>query len=108
MCHDLDSHTHTHIHTRHVSNRQVFATPTNATPIRNVLYPLYVDPLGKTGTTAWRNIASLAQIYSSTTKFWVIVNVDNGPGSAPDSAYKKWIPVLRAAGVRILGYVPTG
>lgn len=73
-----------------------------------ILYPLYLDPRGKSGTTAWRNIASLAQNYSSKAQFWVIVNVDNGPGLAPDSAYKKYIFVLKAAGVKILGYVPTG
>ena len=88
--------------------QEEFPTPANAAPIRKIIYPLSLDPRGKSGTTAWRNIASLAQNYSSTVQFWVIVNVDDGPGSAPDTVYKKYIPVLKAAGVQILGYVPTG
>lgn len=38
----------------------------------------------------------------------VIVNPDSGPGAGEGRAYGEAVRTLRAAGIRVLGYVPTG
>jgi hypothetical protein len=39
---------------------------------------------------------------------YVVVNPDSGPGPAAREDYRRAIAALRAAGARVLGYVPTG
>ena len=39
---------------------------------------------------------------------FVVVNVYNGPGTAPTAAYTSLIERVHAAGIKVLGYVDTG
>ncbi|MET8574009.1 spherulation-specific family 4 protein [Streptomyces sp. NPDC005012] len=65
-----------------------------------LLIPLYVHPAEDPG--AWhRLIASADRAYG------VVLNPASGPGPAPDPAFTTAAEALRAAGVRLLGYVDT-
>ncbi|MER7046469.1 spherulation-specific family 4 protein [Streptomyces jumonjinensis] len=67
----------------------------------SLLIPLYVHPSQDPG--AWSRLVA-----ASHSVHGVILNPANGPGSAPDPAFTAVSRALRAAGVRVLGYVDTG
>lgn len=62
--------------------------------------PAYFHPA--TSRDAWAVLASLGSRPS-----FVVVNVYNGPGGAPDPDYLPAVAALQAAGVRTIGYVDT-
>ncbi|MFE3521003.1 spherulation-specific family 4 protein [Streptomyces sp. NPDC059161] len=63
-----------------------------------LLVPLYVHPAED--PDAWRLLAEAAAgVYA------VVLNAADGPGGAPDPAFTEPVRALRAAGVRVLGYV---
>ncbi|MFJ8311483.1 MULTISPECIES: spherulation-specific family 4 protein [unclassified Streptomyces] len=63
-----------------------------------LLVPLYVHPAED--PAAWRLLAEAAAgLYA------VVLNTADGPGDAPDPAFTGPVGALRAAGVRVLGYV---
>jgi hypothetical protein len=64
---------------------------------RAALIPAYVPP---------HELAALAA--SASRPRMVVVNPDSGPGAGERRAYGKAVRTLQAAGVRVLGYVPTG
>ena len=66
----------------------------------DLLVPAYMHPL--VDPEAWDRIIALAPRLRA-----VIVNVFNGPGDAPDPAYREMLLRLDAAGVRTVGYVDT-
>ncbi|MEV8393144.1 MULTISPECIES: spherulation-specific family 4 protein [unclassified Streptomyces] len=66
-----------------------------------LLIPLYVHPSQDPG--AWALPAA-----ESHSVHGVVLNPANGPGSARDPAFTAVSRALRAAGVRVLGYVDTG
>ena len=59
--------------------------------------PLYIHPLAD--PAAWRSAAACGPPLN------VVVNVHNGPGSAPDPSYAEATRALAEAGVGMLGYV---
>ncbi|MGY0021342.1 spherulation-specific family 4 protein [Streptomyces sp. cg35] len=66
----------------------------------SVLVPLYVHPAEN--PAAWQALVRAApQLYG------VVLNAADGPGTAPDPAFADASRALRAAGVRVLGYVDT-
>ncbi|EMD33551.1 hypothetical protein CERSUDRAFT_125859 [Gelatoporia subvermispora B] len=77
-----------------------------------ILLPLYVFPAisGDSGACpAWTN-AFNAISNNPSLPFYVIVNPDSGPGAAgsqPDTSYQDCVPLLKAANVKLLGYVDT-
>lgn len=56
-------------------------------------YPVYPDPL-------WQQMADASPVVS-----FAVMNPANGAGAAPDSNYVSQVAALRAAGVKVLGYV---
>ncbi|MBT2489511.1 hypothetical protein J7E96_13490 [Streptomyces sp. ISL-96] len=63
-----------------------------------LLVPMYAHPAVDPG--AWAALArSAPQLYG------VVLNVADGPGTRPDPAFTAAARTLRAAGVRVLGYV---
>ncbi|MFI0942232.1 spherulation-specific family 4 protein [Streptomyces sp. NPDC021020] len=71
------------------------------TPPGTLLVPLYVHPA--VDPDAWRELErSAGRLYG------VVLNVADGPGrTAPDTAFTAAARRLRAAGVRLFGYVDT-
>lgn len=66
----------------------------------SLLIPLYVHPAED--PDAWHRLrTAAARTYA------VVLNPANGPGPAPDPAYTGAAGALRAAGIRLLGYVDT-
>ena len=65
-----------------------------------LLVPMYVHPA--VDPDAWRTLVASAPLL-----YGVVLNVDDGPGSVPDPAFTDPVRDLRAAGVRVLGYVDT-
>jgi len=70
-------------------------------PSSGVIIPLYTAP-GPDWT-----IVTQAKLAYPDVPFIAIVNPSNGPGSSKDPGYVKGIQDLRAAGVKVLGYVDT-
>lgn len=63
-----------------------------------LLVPLYVHPA--TDPASWQALVTAApHLYG------VVLNAADGPGKAPDPAFAAASRALRAAGVRVLGYV---
>lgn len=62
--------------------------------------PLYVHPA--VDPASWAALAGMAGGLE-----FVVVNVDSGPGSAVDVAYRRAVDHARAAGVPLVGYVHT-
>ncbi|MEU3458322.1 spherulation-specific family 4 protein [Streptomyces sp. NPDC006733] len=65
-----------------------------------LLVPLYVHPAVDPG--AWRTLVGAADLL-----YGVVLNVADGPGTIRDPAFAVVAEELRAAGVRVLGYVDT-
>lgn len=66
----------------------------------SLLVPLYVHPTVDPG--AWRTLVEAADLL-----YGVVLNVADGPGTVPDPTFVAVAGELRAAGVRVLGYVDT-
>jgi Spherulation-specific family 4 len=64
---------------------------------REALIPAYLPP---------RELTRLA--HAARRPQMVVVNPDSGPGTGRSHAYISAVHLLQAAGVRVLGYVPTG
>jgi hypothetical protein len=62
----------------------------------SALVPAYLPP---------RELIALA--WSPRRPRMVVVNPDSGPGTADSGAYGEAVQALQAAGIRVLGYVPT-
>jgi hypothetical protein len=69
-----------------------------------MIIPLYSDP--STNSSSWNQLESLARQYTNL-NLTVIVNPDNGPGSAFDVGFQKAIVALKALNITVLGYVYT-
>jgi hypothetical protein len=67
----------------------------------SLLIPLYVHPAED--PDAWRRLTGAAH-----RAYGVVLNPASGPGPRPDPAFTAAAGALRAAGVRLLGYVDTG
>ncbi|MBT2388509.1 spherulation-specific family 4 protein [Streptomyces sp. ISL-1] len=65
-----------------------------------MLVPMYVHPA--VDRAAWQALAASAPLL-----YGVVLNVDDGPGAAPDPAFVAAARELRAAGVPVLGYTDT-
>jgi hypothetical protein len=76
--------------------------PPPATGATATLIPLYSYPTD----ASWTVVAS-AKLAHPTVPVVAIVNPDNGPGSSVDTSYTSGIAKLRAAGVKVIGYVYT-
>jgi hypothetical protein len=63
---------------------------------RAALIPAYVPPHELAGLAAGANLPRM-----------IIVNPDSGPGAGEGRAYGEAVRTLQAAGIRVLGYVPT-
>jgi Spherulation-specific family 4 len=66
-----------------------------------VVVPLYVRP-GK----LWDAVIA-AKLAHAHVPFVIVANVKNGPGTAADSAYARFIQKAQMAGIDVLGYVYT-
>lgn len=66
----------------------------------DLLVPAYVHPAAD--PVAWERLVAWAPFVRA-----VVLNVHNGPGDPSDPYYPRVVQALRAAGVRILGYVDT-
>jgi len=67
------------------------------------LVPLYTPP----GDPSWDAVIA-AKAAHPTVGVVAVVNPANGPGGAVDPGYASGIARLNAAGIKVLGYVPTG
>lgn len=65
--------------------------------------PLYVYPTWASPTGAWQSVQAAAPFAG-----FMVANPSNGPGSSVNSDYTTQIADARAAGVQVLGYIPTG
>jgi hypothetical protein len=82
------------------------ATGTATTPTTTAgatIVPLYTSP----GDSSW-NVVIAAKMAHPRVGVVAIVNPNNGPGGAVDSAYASGIARLTAAGIKVIGYVATG
>lgn len=75
----------------------VHGRPERATTCREALIPAYLPP---------RELTRL--VHEGHRPQMVVVNPDSGPGAARSHAYIAAVDLLQGAGVRVLGYVPTG
>ncbi len=66
--------------------------------------PLYIWPDTANPNGAWRQVANAASLAPVT----AVINPNSGPVLPVPQAFLDGIRVLQAAGVRVLGYVPTG
>ena len=66
----------------------------------DVMVPAYFHPA--TNPDAWQRLIRLGPALRL-----VIVNMHNGPGAGPDPCYRDAISQLRAARIRLVGYVDT-
>ena len=67
-----------------------------------IMIPLYTYP----GST-WTNVIAVQQANPGV-PIVAIINPNSGPGAAMDPTYVSGIQGLQAAGVEVIGYVPTG
>lgn len=66
----------------------------------SMLVPMYVHPA--VDPSAWQALVASAPLL-----YGVVLNVDDGPGAAPDPAFVAAARALRAVGARVLGYADT-
>ena len=82
---------------------QLAAPPGDGTGTK-MMIPMYIYPTWFTaGGGAWQQVQSSAPATSI-----VVANPSSGPGTASNSDYATQIPLAKAAGLKVLGYVPTG
>lgn len=79
-------------------------TPSHPTPspdsvAQHLAAAAYITPTDP----SWSRIAAAGESLG-----FVVANVSNGPGSAPDASWKSVIDEAHAHGVKVLGYVDTG
>ena len=67
-----------------------------------IVIPLYTYPTDG----SWTAVIQAKHSYPNV-PFMAVINPDNGPGHSRDSNYVHGIKDLQAAGVKVLGYVPT-
>lgn len=67
-----------------------------------LLIPAYFDPTSDPGD--WKTLTQVAGRIRTA----VIMNPNNGPGSAPNPAYRQVVKAIQNAGGRVLGYIDTG
>jgi spherulation-specific family 4 protein len=68
-----------------------------------IIVPLYAYPTDG----AWDAVVQAKSAYPNV-PFVVVINPDSGSGTSPDPNYAAGVKNLQAAGVVVLGYVPTG
>jgi len=73
------------------------------TPATGIIVPLYSYP----SDSSWQQLIQ-TKLANPGVPIAAVVNPDNGPGSAQDPNYVQGINELRAAGILVLGYIPTG
>ena len=78
------------------------ATSAAVAPATGIMIPLYTYP----GST-WSTVAAVKQANPGV-PIIAIINPNSGPGASADPNYVSGIKSLQAAGVTVLGYVPTG
>ncbi|EMD33552.1 hypothetical protein CERSUDRAFT_76298 [Gelatoporia subvermispora B] len=77
-----------------------------------IFLPLYVFPAisgDPRACPAWTNVFDAISDNPSL-PFYIVINPDSGPGAAgsqPSTSYQDCIPLLKAANVKLLGYVDT-
>src|SRR2546426_11728464 len=81
------------------SIRPSFAVGSNPT---GLVIPLYTDP--STGT--WATVLNAKNAHP-TVPMIVVINPNNGPGTYPEPGYLEGIKAFQAAGITVLGYIPT-
>ena len=72
--------------------------------------PLYIDPNHKPGgspTTDWEYLAQLGHDHPAISVM-AVINPYNGPGAGVQEHYTRGIGLLKASGIRVLGYLPVG
>jgi hypothetical protein len=74
-----------------------------ATAPTGIMIPLYAYPTNGT----WTAVIQAKNAYP-TVPFVAVINPNSGPGTSQDPNYVAGIKDLQAAGVVVLGYVPTG
>jgi hypothetical protein len=72
-----------------------------------IMIPLYLYPANPYSDGAIQGLLALIRQYRTVPTI-VIVNPDNGPGTAWDGNYAATIRLLKAAGATVCGYVATG
>lgn len=75
-----------------------------------ILIPLYIDPLfipEDKLESDWDHVIYLKRTFPSV-PIKIVVNPDDGPGDSMQDAYTEGIHAFRNAGVKVLGYLPTG
>jgi hypothetical protein len=77
-------------------------SPSGAAFCQRVAIPAYLDPNTPSAAAALARIAAGANQLGP-----VVLNVANGPGDSPDSAYRTVIAELQLAGFDVFGYVNT-
>ncbi len=77
------------------------ASPASSGPCVHAAIPAYFDPQS---SLYWRVLTS----GTGPAPYWVIINPNNGPGSAAQADYQNAVTAARQAGEHVLGYVLTG
>jgi hypothetical protein len=79
-------------------------TASAATPAKTgIIVPLYTNPTDP----SWSALIQAKEAYPNVPVI-AIVNPDSGPGSSQDPNFVSGIASLKAAGITVVGYVPTG
>ncbi len=78
------------------------ATSAATAPVTGIMIPLYTYP-----GASWSAVAAIKQANPGVPVI-AIINPNSGPGASADPNYVAGIRSLQAAGVTVLGYVPTG
>jgi len=88
-----------------VGNAQTAAPAASApaTTATGTIVPLYSAP----GSGTWAAVAAVKQAHPSV-PILAVINPNNGPGTAALSDYMLGVQQLVTAGVKVIGYVPTG
>ena len=73
------------------------------TPATGIIVPLYPYPTD----SSWQQLIQTKLAYPNI-PVAAVINPSNGPGSAQDPNFVQGIDNLRAAGILVLGYIPTG
>jgi hypothetical protein len=78
--------------------------PTSAAtaPVTGIMIPLYTYP-----GASWSTVVAIKQA-NPNVPIIAIINPNSGPGASLDPTYVAGIKSLQAAGVIVIGYVPTG
>ncbi len=83
-----------------LASQHVVSAQTSTT---GIIVPLYAYPTD----SSWQQLIQTKSAYPNV-PVAAVVNPSNGPGSGPDPNFVQGINNLRAAGILVLGYIPTG